>query len=49
MKGMTGIDDPYEAPAAPDLVLTTIDRSPEDSAAAIVDLLLARGFLTADD
>jgi sulfate adenylyltransferase len=49
MKGMTGIDDPYEPPASPDLVLTTTDRSPEDSAAAIVDLLLARGFLTTEE
>ena len=29
IKGLTGIDDPYEPPAAPDLVLTTLDTDAE--------------------
>jgi len=45
IKGFTGIDDPYEAPQAPDLVLTTLDSDAADSAAAIEQMLEARGFL----
>jgi adenylyl-sulfate kinase len=41
----TGIDDPYEPPAAPDLVLTTTDRTPEASARIILDHLEQRGLL----
>jgi sulfate adenylyltransferase len=42
---VTGIDDPYEAPLAPDLKLDTITRSAEENAGAIVDVLRDRGFL----
>jgi sulfate adenylyltransferase len=45
IKGFTGIDDPYEPPLSPELVLTTTDRSPEENARRIVDYLLKRGFL----
>lgn len=45
IKGFTGIDDPYEPPLSPELVLTTTDRSPEENARRIVDYLLTRGFL----
>jgi adenylylsulfate kinase len=38
IKGFTGVDDPYEAPEAAELVLNTEEHSPEESAA----LLLAR-------
>lgn len=38
IKGFTGIDDPYEAPTEPDLVLTP-GSSPAESAAAVVTLL----------
>jgi bifunctional enzyme CysN/CysC len=37
--GFTGIDDPYEAPAAPDLRLTPADGSPEAQAALVLALL----------
>ncbi len=43
----TGVDDPYEPPAAPDLVLDTTDRSVDDCAAAIERILVARGLLAA--
>jgi sulfate adenylyltransferase len=43
--GFTGIDDPYEAPANPDLRLTTLDCSPEANARRIVHYLIERGFL----
>jgi bifunctional enzyme CysN/CysC len=39
LKGMTGIDDPYEAPTKPDLELLPLDRSVEDSVAAVLALL----------
>ena len=37
--GFTGIDDPYEAPPHPDLVLTPADGSPADQAARVLALL----------
>lgn len=43
LKGFTGIDDPYEAPEAPDLVLTPADGDPEAQAAAVLDLLTRAG------
>jgi len=45
LKGLTGIDDPYEAPRAPDLVLTTLDTDAEGCAARIERLLEDRGLL----
>ncbi len=37
--GFTGIDDPYEAPASPELVLTPADGDPDAQAARVLDLL----------
>lgn len=37
--GFTGIDDPYEAPLAPDLRLTPDDGDPQAQAAAVLALL----------
>jgi bifunctional enzyme CysN/CysC len=37
--GFTGIDDPYEAPAAPELVLRPEDGDPAAMAAKVLDLL----------
>jgi sulfate adenylyltransferase len=45
LKGFTGIDDPYEAPLAPELVLDTTRASVEENARRILDLLVERGFL----
>ncbi len=39
IRGFTGIDDPYEAPLDPDLVLTPDDGSPEQQARLIVGRL----------
>jgi bifunctional enzyme CysN/CysC len=39
LKGFTGIDDPYEAPAAPELVLVPADGDPAAMAAAVVALV----------
>ena len=47
IKGFTGIDDPYEAPANPELHLRTDQLSVEQSVQQLLDLLEQRGLLTA--
>src|SRR5947208_13974061 len=45
IKGFTGIDDPYEAPTAAEIVLETEQLSPDESARRIVEYLEQRGVL----
>ncbi|GAB4109574.1 MAG: bifunctional sulfate adenylyltransferase/adenylylsulfate kinase [Acidobacteriota bacterium] len=45
IKGFTGIDDPYEAPEHPELVLDTVVHTPEQNARRIIEYLVERGFL----
>lgn len=45
LSGLTGVDDPYEEPAAPDLRLATQDRGVSESADAVYELLTERGLL----
>ena len=45
LKGLTGIDDPYEAPVAPDIRLTTLDCDPDGCSARIEELLLERRII----
>ena len=45
IKGFTGIDDPYEAPDAPEIVLDTVGVSGEENARRIVAMLRERGFV----
>ncbi|MFF2376172.1 adenylyl-sulfate kinase [Streptomyces xiamenensis] len=45
LSGLTGVDDPYEEPAAPDLRLATEGRSVTESADAVHALLTERGVL----
>ena len=45
IKGFTGIDDPYEAPVEPELVLRPEDGSPREQARRVLDELSARGLL----
>jgi hypothetical protein len=45
LKGFTGVDDPYEPPLNPELVLDTVDHSPEANAALIIDYLIKVGLL----
>jgi sulfate adenylyltransferase len=45
LKNFTGIDDPYEAPVQPELILETFENSAEDNARLIIKYLLERGFL----
>jgi adenylylsulfate kinase len=47
LKGFTGIDDPYEAPEKPEILIETEKQSPEVSAAQIFNYLTAGGFLVA--
>lgn len=39
LKGMTGLDSPFEPPAAPDLRLATAERTPQESCAALLKQL----------
>jgi adenylylsulfate kinase len=45
--GFTGVDDPYEAPTSPELVVDTEAHDPEESAALIVAKLEELGLVTA--
>ncbi|KAL0266468.1 UNVERIFIED_CONTAM: hypothetical protein PYX00_008989 [Menopon gallinae] len=45
IKGFTGIDQPYEKPEHPDLVVKTVERSVEESAMEVVELLERHGIV----
>lgn len=45
IRGFTGIDQPYEMPESPELVVHTASCSVEESAAAVITLLNAQGLL----
>ena len=47
IKGFTGVDDPYEAPANPELVVQTEEHEPEESARIIVAKLEELGLVPA--
>jgi bifunctional enzyme CysN/CysC len=42
LRNFTGIDSPYEAPEAAEIVVNTVDLSAEEAASRIVDAILAR-------
>jgi adenylylsulfate kinase len=46
IKGFTGIDDPYEAPTAPEFVLDNTGQSVDESAETVIAFLTERGFLS---
>ena len=48
IKNFTGVNDPYEVPVAPEIVLTTTDCSPEEDARRIVRYLIEQSFLLED-
>ncbi|MGB2875177.1 MAG: adenylyl-sulfate kinase, partial [Gaiellaceae bacterium] len=48
IKEFTGVDDPYEEPADPELVLDTERHSPEESAALVVAKLEELGLVPAE-
>ena len=45
LTGLTGVDDPYETPTDPDLVIDTAATAPADAADAILEALRARGVV----
>lgn len=45
IKGFTGIDDPYEAPENPELVLKTADNSVEQCVQQCLELLASKGIV----
>jgi adenylyl-sulfate kinase len=47
IKGFTGVDDPYEAPANPELVVQTEEHEPDESARIIVAKLEELGLVPA--
>src|SRR3989440_11258810 len=47
IKGFTGVDDPYELPANPELVVDTEAHDPEESAALIIAKLEELGLVPA--
>ncbi len=47
IKGFTGIDDPYEAPEQPEIILPTHELTVEQSAQRIFDLIEQQGLLKA--
>jgi adenylylsulfate kinase len=46
IKGFTGIDDPYEAPAKPELVVETSKKSAEESADEVIAYLRKTGRIS---
>jgi adenylylsulfate kinase len=48
IKEFTGISDPYEAPESPEIVVHTEGRTPEQSAAYVIEQLEQLGFLLAE-
>ncbi len=49
LKGFTGIDDPYEPPLSPELVVKTAEHPPEIITAQILSYLVGNGFLVVDE
>lgn len=47
IKNFTGIDDPYERPEDPEIVLETVEHSPEENARRVLEYLIERGFVRA--
>ncbi len=47
IKGFTGIDDPYEAPESPEIVVETEGKTPEESAQVVIAKLEELGLVPA--
>ena len=47
LTGLTGVDDPYEPPLNPELVIRTEHQTPQESAAQVIELLERGGYLAA--
>jgi adenylylsulfate kinase len=49
IKGFTGIDDPYEAPSSPELVLSAAEKTPDELADEVIVFLQEQGICPALD
>ena len=49
IKGFTGIDDPYEAPIKPEIVIDTVNLTPEQNARNILDYLTQQKFIRSQE
>jgi adenylylsulfate kinase len=47
--GFTGVDDPYEAPENPELMLNTLEETPEESLRNVLTALMKLGYLESDE
>jgi len=47
--GFTGVDDPYEVPENPELVVDTMTESPEESLQNVLAALVKLGYLDSDE
>ncbi|GAA2329658.1 adenylyl-sulfate kinase [Streptomyces kunmingensis] len=45
LKGLTGVDDPYEPPVSPDLILETQAQTPRESADSVRAVMAARALI----
>lgn len=45
IKNFTGIDDPYEEPLNPEMILDSVNNSAEENAEKILKLLIGKGFV----
>jgi adenylyl-sulfate kinase len=48
IKGFTGVDDPYEAPTSPEIVVDTEATSPEEAAAIVIGRLEELGLVAVE-
>jgi adenylylsulfate kinase-like enzyme len=49
IKDFTGIDDPYESPTSPEIILDTVGHSAEENARTILDYLTDHSFVRSLD
>jgi adenylyl-sulfate kinase len=49
IKGFTGVDDPYEVPEDPELVVDTMTETPEESLQNVLRTLVKLGYLESDE
>lgn len=45
IKGFTGVDDPYESPESPEVIINTTDLTPDEAAQEILLLLAQKGYI----
>jgi adenylyl-sulfate kinase len=47
--GFTGVDDPYEAPEHPELLVNTLEESPQESLQHVLTTLMELGYVDSDE